>query len=74
MYIFGQHRGHVPWGQTFRALCSGGYDGWLTVEAFGRTLPELAATTCVWRDLSGSDEGVDTEGLRLIREGWAAAG
>jgi D-psicose/D-tagatose/L-ribulose 3-epimerase len=67
-------RGHVPWGETFQALRSGGYDGWLTVEAFGRTLPELAATTCVWRDLSGSDEEVYTEGLRLIREGWAAAG
>jgi D-psicose/D-tagatose/L-ribulose 3-epimerase len=64
----------VPWGETFQALRSGGYDGWLTVEAFGRTLPELAATTCVWRDLSGSDEEVYTEGLRLIREGWAAAG
>jgi D-psicose/D-tagatose/L-ribulose 3-epimerase len=67
-------RGHVPWAETFRALRSSGYDGWLTVEAFGRTLPELAATTCVWRDLSGSDEEVYVEGLRLIREGWQAAG
>jgi D-psicose/D-tagatose/L-ribulose 3-epimerase len=66
-------RGHVPWAETFRALRDGGYDGWLTIESFGRTLPELAATTCVWRDLSGSDEEVYTEGLRLIREGWARA-
>jgi D-psicose/D-tagatose/L-ribulose 3-epimerase len=66
-------RGHVPWAETFKALRRGGYDGWLTVEAFGRTLPELAATTCVWRDLSASDEEVYIEGLRLIREGWAAA-
>jgi D-psicose/D-tagatose/L-ribulose 3-epimerase len=64
-------RGHVPWAETFRALRVGGYDGWLTIEAFGRTLPELAATTCVWRDLSGSDEEVYTEGLKLIRESWA---
>jgi D-psicose/D-tagatose/L-ribulose 3-epimerase len=65
-------RGHVPWAETFRALREGGYGGWLTIESFGRTLPELAATTCVWRDLSGSDEEVYVEGLRLIREGWAA--
>jgi D-psicose/D-tagatose/L-ribulose 3-epimerase len=67
-------RGHVPWAETFRALRAGGYDGWLTIEAFGRTLPELAATTCVWRDLSGSDEEVYREGLTLIQEGWATAG
>jgi len=67
-------RGHVPWAETFRALRGGGYDGWLTIESFGRTLPELAATTCVWRDLSGSAEEVYTEGFRLIRDGWDAAG
>ncbi|MHC4249103.1 MAG: sugar phosphate isomerase/epimerase family protein [Planctomycetota bacterium] len=67
-------RGHVPWADTFRALREGGYDGWLTIEAFGRTLPELAATTCVWRDLSGSAEEVYSEGFRLIRDQWEAAG
>ena len=67
-------RRHMPCAETFKALRAGGYDGWLTIEAFGRTLPELAATTCVWRDLSGSDEEVYVEGLRLIREGWATDG
>ncbi|MHC5053534.1 MAG: sugar phosphate isomerase/epimerase family protein [Planctomycetota bacterium] len=67
-------RGHVPWAEIFRALRKGGYDGWLTIEAFGRTLPELAATTCVWRDLSGSAEEVYTEGFRLISDQWEAAG
>ena len=67
-------RGHVPWAETFTALRDGEYDGWLTIESFGRTLPELAATTCVWRDLSGGDQEVYTEGLRLIREGWQAVG
>ena len=43
-------RGHVPWAATFKALKQGGYDGWLTIEAFGRGLPELAAATRVWRD------------------------
>ena len=43
-------------------------------EVVAVALPELAATTCVWRDLSGSDEEVCLKGLRMIREGWAAAG
>ncbi len=66
-------RDHVAWAETFRALKQGGYDGWLTIEAFGRALPDLAATTCVWRDLSGSPEEVYEEGYRLIAEGWASA-
>ncbi len=66
-------RGSVPWGEIFTALRRGGYDEWLTIESFGRSLPELAATTCVWRDLSGGPEEVYTEGYQLIRQGWAAA-
>ena len=32
-------KGHVPWAATMRALKHGGYDGWCTIEAFGRALP-----------------------------------
>jgi len=67
-------RGHLPWPDIFRTLRRGGYDRWLTIEAFGRTLPELAATTCVWRDLSGSPEEVYKEGFELIKNGWETAG
>ena len=66
-------RGHVPWAATFKALKQGGYDGWLTVEAFGRGLPELAAATRVWRDLSESPEAVYREGYRFLRSTWDAA-
>jgi D-psicose/D-tagatose/L-ribulose 3-epimerase len=66
-------RGHVPWAETFKAVKSSGYDGWLTIEAFGRGLPELAAATRVWRDLSESPEAVYREGYRTIRDGWDAA-
>src|SRR5690606_8969061 len=66
-------RGHVPWSETFRAIRGSGYDGWLTIEAFGRSLPELAAATRVWRDLSESPEAVYRDGYRLIRDGWDAA-
>lgn len=66
-------RGHVPWAKTFKALKKSGYDGWLTIEAFGRGLPELAAATRVWRDFSEGPEAVYREGFRTIRDGWKKA-
>ena len=66
-------RGQVAFDDIFRALRAGGYDEWITIEAFGRSLPDLAATTCVWRDLSTSPEEVYQEGFTLIKEGWEKA-
>lgn len=66
-------RGHVPWAATYKALKASGYDGWLTIEAFGRGLPELAAATRVWRDFSEGPEAVYRDGYRAIREGWDRA-
>lgn len=66
-------RGHVPWKDTFTALKSEGYDQWLTIEAFGRGLPELAAATRVWRDFAESPEAVYREGFATIRNGWDQA-
>ncbi len=66
-------RGHVPWAASFAALKQAGYDQWLTIEAFGRSVPELAAATRAWRDFAESPEAVYREGFRTIREGWAAA-
>lgn len=67
-------KGHIPFDRLFKVLRQGGYDQWLTIEAFGRSMPELAATTCVWRDLSASPEECYEEGYRTITETWAAAG
>ncbi|MCU0906918.1 MAG: sugar phosphate isomerase/epimerase [Rhodobacteraceae bacterium] len=66
-------RGHVPWDDTYRALRAAGYDGWLTIEAFGRAMPALAAATRVWRDFAPGPEQVYLEGLRNMRDGWARA-
>ena len=65
--------GHVPWAETFSAIKSSGYDGWLTIEAFGRGLPELAAATRVWRDFAESPEAYYREGYKCIRQGWDVA-
>ena len=66
-------RGQIPWDNIFRALRAGGYDNWITVESFGRALPDLAASTCIWRDVSTSPEEVYQEGYALIKEGWEKA-
>jgi D-psicose/D-tagatose/L-ribulose 3-epimerase len=64
-------KGHIDWPKTYKALKASKYDGWLTIEAFGRSLPALAAATRVWRDFFPSHEGVYREGIRAIRKGWA---
>jgi DNA end-binding protein Ku len=49
------------------------YDVRLTIEAFGRAVPALAAATRVWRDFSPKEE-VYEFGLKGMRQGWAEAG
>lgn len=63
-------RGHAKIAETIHALKALGYDGWLTIEAFGRGVPELAAATRVWRDFFASPEEVFTEGYAYIRQCW----
>jgi D-psicose/D-tagatose/L-ribulose 3-epimerase len=65
--------GHVQWRETFKALRRMKYDGWLTIEAFGRVLPELAAATRVWRDFFPSQEDVYERGIKFIRAMWDEA-
>ncbi len=59
--------GQVHWDGFFRGLQQSGYDGYLTIEAFGRALPALAAATRVWRDLFPDPMGVCRDGLAFIR-------
>lgn len=66
--------GHVAWAETFQTLKELKYDGWLTIEAFSRALPALAAATKIWRDLFPSPESVYLDGLKFVKEQWAAAG
>jgi len=61
-------KGNVPWKDTFEAIKNTDYDGWLTIEAFGRALPDLAAATRVWRDFFPSKEEVYEEGYKFIKE------
>ena len=64
--------GQVMWNETFAAMKKAKYDGWLTIEAFGRALPDLAAATRVWRDLFAKPEDVYVKGLKFMKKMWAA--
>lgn len=66
-------KGHVPWDETYKALRNAKYDGWMTIEAFGRALPALAAATRVWRDFFPSQEEVYKFGYKSMKQGWAKA-
>ena len=66
-------RGNIPWAETYAAIRKSGYDGWLTIESFGRGLKDLAAATKVWRDFAESPEAVYRDGIRHIRNGWKKA-
>jgi len=57
----------VAWVDTFAALADIGYDGWLTVEAFGNFLPNLAAATKIWRPLFDSEAQLAADALAFLR-------
>ncbi len=65
--------GHIPFQPIFNALRQSGWDNWLTVEAFGSALPDLAAATKIWRPLFAREADVYNGGLKLMRDGWAKA-
>jgi D-psicose/D-tagatose/L-ribulose 3-epimerase len=59
--------GQVDWDATFGALGEIGYDGWVVIEAFGDSLPELAAATKVWRRTFASEEQLARDGAAFLR-------
>lgn len=61
-------QGNIPWAETFQAIKKTGYDGWLVIEAFGLSLPELAAATKIWRKMYQSEEQLAREGLAFMKK------
>jgi D-psicose/D-tagatose/L-ribulose 3-epimerase len=60
--------GAVCWDEIFEALDDIGYDGWLTVEAFGNFLPNLAAATKIWRPLFESEDSLARQAYAFLRD------
>jgi D-psicose/D-tagatose/L-ribulose 3-epimerase len=61
--------GQVAWEETFAALREIDYDGWVVIEAFGDSLPELAGATKIWRRMFDSEEQLARDGASFIRSG-----
>ncbi len=66
-------KGQVNWKETFRMLRKINFDAWLTIEAFGQSLPELAAATKIWRRMFVDEEQLAREGHDFIRKMWSEA-
>lgn len=63
--------GNIPWDETFDMLRETGYDGWLMIEAFGMSLPGLAAATKIWRRMFRTEEQLAKDGLEFMKREWA---
>jgi len=59
--------GGVNWDETFDAIKSSGYDGWLVIEAFGLALPEIAAATKIWRKMYDDEFTLAQQGLAFMK-------
>jgi len=59
--------GHVDWDETFSALATIKYKGWLTIEAFTRNDPGFANSINVWREYSNPWDMAE-KGLEFIKE------
>lgn len=66
-------RGHACGPEIFRSLRESGYDGWLTIEAFGLKVAPLIPRLHLWRPFFEREEDVAVEGLKHIRDNWALA-
>lgn len=59
--------GHVPWVECFQALRDIGYKGAVVIESFVSSVPEIAAATCIWRDLAPSGDALASDSLAFLR-------
>lgn len=60
-------KGGVDWKTTFDTLKEINYDGWLTIEAFGQSLPDLIAATKIWRRMFENEDQLSRDGLKFIK-------
>lgn len=62
--------GNIPWDQVFGPLKAMGYDETLCIEAFGCSLPKIAAATKIWRKMYVSETQLMTDALCFMKERW----
>ena len=59
---------NIPWDDIFAGLKDIKYDGWLTIEAFGQFLPDLAAAARIWRPIFTDPEVLSRDGIAFIKK------
>ncbi|MEZ6133663.1 MAG: sugar phosphate isomerase/epimerase [Pirellulaceae bacterium] len=60
-------KGNVQWERNFTGISKIKYDGWLVVEAFGLSLPELAAATKIWRRMFDDELTLAQQALEFMK-------
>lgn len=60
-------QGDIKWDETFDALAAVKYDGWMVIEAFGSSLPEIAAATKIWRKMYNTELQLAEEGFNFMK-------
>ena len=63
-------QGHAAILPALHALKAANFPHWISVEAFGQALPDIAAATKIWRPLFQSETQLVTDAIALIRQGW----
>jgi D-psicose/D-tagatose/L-ribulose 3-epimerase len=67
-------QGNVRWKENFDAIAESGYDGWMTVEAFGLFLPDIAAATKIWRKMFQDEDQLARDALAFMKAEVAKRG
>ncbi len=62
--------GGVNWDTSWKALKEANYDGWLVIEAFGLSLPALAAATKIWRRMFTDELTLAANSLKFMKARW----
>lgn len=62
--------GHAAIVPALQVLKSAGYDHWISVEAFGLSLPEIASATRIWRPLFDDELTLASDAIALIKAHW----
>ena len=60
-------QGQVRWNEVRQALQEVGYSGFLVIEAFNPSIPELAEFVRIWRPVAASQDALANDGLRFLR-------
>ena len=63
-------QGHAAILPALKALKAANFQHWISVEAFGQALPDIAAATKIWRPLFQSETQLVTDAIALIRKAW----